>query len=87
MRYWIHILCGHWLSTPEMDYIHKHHLHAQRKKSIFVSGENIRQLVKEVLTHPLIIRPYETKPRQWWYMRKFSRVIRYRGIDKANVTG
>ena len=46
-----------------MDHIHKHHLHVQRKKSIFVSGENIRQLVKEVLAHPLIIKPHETKPR------------------------
>ena len=66
-----------------MDHITQYHIYSQVDKSTFTASENAQQLIQEMLSHPTLIKPHETKPGRWWYMKYFGRVIGYRGIDQA----
>ena len=64
-----------------MNHITQHHIHKVNKKSTFVAGLDVDQLIKDVLAHPLMVKRHQTKPKRRWFMGKFSQVIGYRGID------
>ena len=66
-----------------MEHITKYHIQKQSMKSTFVAGLDVKQLIHDVLTHPLVKQKHRTKPNRWWYMGKFSKVIGYRGYDGA----
>ena len=66
-----------------MEHIKKSHLYSKGKKSSFVDDVNVDQLINEVLADPSIVRQHITKPKRWWYLKRFSTVIGHRGIDGA----
>ena len=66
-----------------MEHITKYHIQKQSMKSTFVAGLDVKQLIYDVLTYPLVKQKHRTKPNRWWYMGKFSKVIGYRVYDGA----
>ena len=64
-----------------MNHIAKHHINKVHRKSTFVAGLDVDQLIQDVLTHPLTVKRHVTKPNRRWFMGRFSQVIGYRGID------
>ena len=57
------MLSSHFPSAKEMDHITQYHIYSQVDKSIFTASENVQQLIQEVLFHPSLIKPHETKLR------------------------
>ena len=66
-----------------MEHITKYHIGQLNKKSTFINGLDVDELIHDVLAHPLVKRQHVTKPNRWWYMSKFSKVIGHRGTDGA----
>ena len=66
-----------------MEHITKYHIGQLNKKSTFINGLYVDELIHDVLAHPLAKRQHVTKPNRWWYMSKFSKVIGHRGTDGA----
>ena len=66
-----------------MEHVAKYHTQKRNNKSTFVEGLDVNQLIEEVLAHPLVKKQHVTKPKRWWYVGKFSKVIGHRGTDGA----
>ena len=45
-----------------MEHITKYHIQKQSMKSTFVAGLDVKQLIHDVLTHPLVKQKHRTKP-------------------------
>ena len=44
-----------------MEHITKYHIQKQSMKSTFVAGLDVKQLIHDVLTHPLVKQKHRTK--------------------------
>ena len=56
------MISSHFLSAKEIDHITQYHIHSQVNKFTFIPSENVQQLIQEMLSHPTLIKPHETKP-------------------------
>ncbi len=65
-----------------MDHIVRNHAQPHlTQKSQFAEEEDVDELIRTVRNQPMIIHRHITKVHRFWFMRKFTRVVGYRGMD------